>query len=241
MIWKKWFGRNFAKIHCHAMKCCHGRSPGKINLDCHSIFAIRLAILFWVSIWHFSKCCQNVLTVGRKLDYCHSIDAIRLMPLDCLLVVSTRLLPLDCWSITIRSLPLDCCHLTAVRLPIGFGSIVCSRLLETRLPPLDCWLVVANRLLPFECWPITTRWLKFDCCQSSSDRLLPLAGRFCLRFLDHMCNMLSKCFHGRTPGGLLPLDCWNPILPFDWCNSIVDCLLPLDCCQLIADRSPFEC
>ena len=168
MIWKKWFGQNFAKIHCHAMKCCHGRSPCKITV--------------------------------------------------------TRLLPLDYGSIANRVL-IDCLF----------------EVVETRLPPLDCWLVVANRLLPVECWSITTRSLPFDCCQSSSDRLLPLVGRFCLRFLDDMCNMLSKCFRGRTPGGLLPLDCWNPILPFDWCNSIVDWLLPLDCCHLIADRLPFEC
>ena len=112
---------------------------------------------------------------------------------------------------------------------------------------IDCCHLIADRLLPFDCCHLSTdRFLPLDCCHSSAwlpprvlidchsrlpiDCCHSIDNRFFLRFLDHICKMLSwsvtrwfwdlkkqftKCWHGRSPGGFrLSLDCWHSMGDF---------------------------
>ena len=68
---------------------------------------------------------------------------------------------------------------------------------------IDFHPIVVTRSLPLDCWSICNRVAARSI--SIATRLLPLDWRFCLGFLFDICKMLSKCFHGRSQGGLLPL------------------------------------
>ena len=135
------------------MKCCHGRSQGKINLDCHSIFAIRLAILFGVSIWH-----QKAVKMFWR-SVASWIIANRLMPFDWCLSIVYWLFPLDCCHSIADRLPFDRCHSIAatwLRIDCQSGS---DRLFVRGCLKLDCRHSIVDWLLPI------------DCCHSSADRL----------------------------------------------------------------------